>query len=360
PLQERVVPGTPHTALLANDGESIAVMDGRGPEPRQMAVVDVATGEARVAFEITGSVFHWNRAPGHPYSAVPFGDATRTDFYDLATGELLRTIRGPDGASQWYEAVDPQTRRALVVLGDLRVRSYDLDRDPPSHSGEYTRLVRANTYRCGFIANSELAWAMSANEVHVFHRVTCRPFCVIRLDQRAARVGARPDGSELLTLSQDGVFQRWPLEPAAAARRKVVGVLGRRQMELFDIGGEAEREERERLQLQLRPTPRGHAALGERALRGGDLDEAIRCYRESCGMGLLGRLDRHLYVRLFELICRRLARGDGDARAAADRDAAVQALEQCLRCGVAPERLAAVDGFDALRRLPKVRDLLGL
>jgi len=357
-LHQRVVEGTSRTSPIHPNGTSIAVLGPKASGSRRIQLIDVATGQAGPALQTEAPVFHFNRALGHPYGAAVFGDATRTDFYDLTTGEMVRSIRGPTGASQFYEAVDPIHRRLLVLFGDLRVRSYELDRSPPAHTGEYSRLVRSNTYRVEFVPNSELAWAKCANEVHLFHGVTCRPFAVFRLDARADFVAARPDGSELITATETGACHHWPLDPEAVARRKVVGRLDRRTLELLEIDTPEQRDARERARLLAAPTPRGWAQLGEHAIQDGDLDQAIDCYQASCSMGLLGKSDRRHYVRLLELLCQRMAATDEAATLTSDAKAAIEALQHCLRCKVPRDDILALPGVDTLLSTPAARRLL--
>jgi serine/threonine protein kinase/WD40 repeat protein len=360
-LFERIVPagtqGKGGTVVHPN-GTEVAVIDTSGPGRQRIRIMDMETGALGVDFETESSVFQFNRAPGHPFAATSFGDLTRTDFYDLSTGGMVRSIRGPAGASQYYQAVDPENRRMLVVLGDLRVRTFNLDGSSEVPTGEYSRLVRSNQYGAGFVPGTELAWAKCANEVHLFHAVTCRPFAVLRMEEKIDFVAARPDGSEILTATTDGWAQRWSLEPVAVAQRKVVGALDERTLEHFNIGTVEERDAHERARLLASPSPRNYALLGERALSDGDLDRAIDFYWRACDQGLLGKADRRRYVQLLDLLCRRLAVPPAEPVAAEAAAEATEALKQCLRCEVPLDELVSLRGFDRLRALPGVQRLL--
>lgn len=357
-LHEQVLAAAAKNVTLHPDGKAVVIAHQPKDQSRQVELFDMVTGARRSMFSMGPVIFHLNRAPGHMYAAASYGPATRTDIFDLETGAMVRSIRGPMGASQYAEAVDPVERRLVVVLGDLRVRAFELDSSSAVPTGEYTRLVRSNSYSVGFIPHTDLAWAACANEVHVFHAVTCRPFAVLRLSGRIGPIAVRPDGSELLTTTNKGRCQRWPLNPVAIAKRMAVGVLDQRQLELFDVGTADERVVRERQRLQAHPSPRNWALLGERALADGSLDEAIACHQRGCALGPLGKSDGRRYVRLLELLARRMAAELTAKPQERDVTAAMEVLEHCLRCEVPRDELRALPHFDLILRQPELSQLL--
>lgn len=357
-LHERVIAADPANVVLHPDGTAIFVTSAPNEDQRQFDQFDIATGERGVGLAIGRAALHLHPAQGRPHASASYGSADRTDIFDLQTGSMVRSIRGPAGASQYAEAVDPVAGRLLIVFGNQRARAFDLHGTSDLPTGEYTRLVRSNRYAAGFIPHSDLAWVMCANEVHVFHAVTCRPFAVLRLDHRVEHVAVRPDGSELLTSTNSGKCQKWPLDPVAIAKRMAVGSLDSSTLELFDIGTEAEREARERQRLQARLSPRGWAVMAERLQEVGKLDEAIECYQRVCALGPLAKSDRLFYVRLLELLGRRLAVDTSAAAQERDGKAVREVLEHCLRCEVPRAQLLALPVIDALRRHPDLRQLL--
>ncbi len=317
-------------------------------------VVDLASGAVLSSHRGYAVSAHWSGGPRFHSLIYLFGSRSRTEVLDVATGEPVASLRGPDGLAHYGTAVSIDRRFLAVVFGNRTARVYDLSRRGPSGAprllSEYFDLVRSNTYECGFLAGGRLTWAMCSNEVHVFESATGRPFTVLALENDCVAVVERPDGSEFLTVTRSGRVQRWTLDPVAVAKQRAVGALTRRQLDQFDIGTADERHEREVENLRSVPTVRNLARLGELALESGDLDGAIASYRAALALAPLAPQDRHRYVRLLELLCRGLARADLDpARRAADLDAAWEALREAVRCGADAAQLEVVPGIEVLR-----------
>ncbi len=286
----------------------------------------------------------------------------RTDVYDRRTGASVARAEGPYRASHLHRAISPDGRYLLVTDGGLRAVVWDL---APTLQGadaqpiaEYDDLVFGQHVWCGFAAGGRLCWVQTANEVHVFETLTARPFSVLRLDAHCEATATNAEGTEIVTVNAMGRCQRWPLDTVAVARRLATGQISARELDRYRVGNLAERLVRERAYLLQRPTPRNMARLGELALGDGDLDEAIRCYEGAFELRPL-HLDYPIYLRLAELLCRRLAAtAEGAPRHASDHSAATAALERARHYGAPVDEIEQVPGVDGLRALPRVAELL--
>tara|TARA_R110002073_G_scaffold335376_1_gene527209 strand:- start:851 stop:1438 length:588 start_codon:yes stop_codon:yes gene_type:complete len=125
------------------------------------------------------------------------------------------------------------------------------------------------------------------------------------------------------------------------------------------IGSIDQRQARELQNLRVKATPRSWVRMGERAMQRGDLDEAIACYQMCIDLGPRARHDHFQYLRLLELRCRRLAAGESaDDQRVADRNGALAALQQALRCGATADQFRELPCIDAVRNFPEIRSLL--
>jgi serine/threonine protein kinase/WD40 repeat protein len=346
--------GTYHA--LRAEGDRFAHLhwqDGR----RTARVYDLATGALLHEAEHEIGTFHWGHGPDARTVIGVGGSRTRTGVVELTTGRTIARITGPAGAGHYGAAVDEQRGRLLVVLGDLRARTFDLRAPGTPQLGEYARLVRSNGYDCGFLPDGSMAWVHCSNEVHLFDAATCRPFATIRLRGGGGLVAARADASELVTVTGDGRCQRWPLDTRATARRLAAGALSQRELDLFRVGTPSERVAREEARLAANPTPRNLALLGELQFDRGDLDGAVASLRRACTQYPLASSDRRRYRRWLELQLQRLAAGSGPPREPelADAEAAVRA---CLERGGDPAELARLPGFELVRDHPGIAALL--
>ncbi|MCB9877834.1 MAG: protein kinase [Planctomycetes bacterium] len=321
-------------------------------------IFDVRTGAPLASFEFESGWLVWSGPEGR-YMSTQWGSRTRTDVFDITTGGRVASVRGPAGTGHFGVAIDEQRDRMLVVLGDLRARSYALQDADAGPTGEYTRLVRSDDYPAGLVPDGSLWWVRCSNEVHLFDAVTCTPFAAIRLDSDCEQVAVRADSRELLTVTRRGRCQRWPLDTAATARRLAKGVLTRRERDLYRIGTDAERDAREREHLAANPTSRNLALLGEALLADGDLDGAIDAYRRCCTTGPLAPMDLRRYLRLLDLLGRRDANADRTA-AARDADLALAStiLKEALRCGLTRQAVADAPHVHRLMQHPDLRRLL--
>ena len=352
--------------VLGPDGRMQIVISHGGAPNMTVRVFDLASGVQRLARTTPrgadrGQIRHLDlfSGPEFAYYSEYWGPGDRTDVIDIDTGETVFRADGPAGSHHYGAAVDAQGQYLLVVLGDLRARVYDLHRPGSAAIAEYAQIVRSDTYQCGFVAGRDLAWVACHNEVHLFACTTGVRFAVLRLDARVQFVAGNDDGTELHTISYDGVWQRWPLDPVGTAKRLALGTLSRRALDLYGIGTDAEREARELQNLRDKATPRSWVRMGERALQRGDLDEAIACYQRCIDLGPRARHDQYQYLRLLELRCRRLTAGESaEDQRVADRSGALAALQQALRCGAKADQLRELPCIDAVRNFPEFRSLL--
>ncbi|MEZ6036776.1 MAG: WD40 repeat domain-containing serine/threonine-protein kinase [Planctomycetota bacterium] len=333
---------------LRPEGDLFATSVTQGSQ-RLVSVHDAHTGELRHQFAHEPRGIYWGQGPVARHVAMAYGSRTFSEVFDLQTGERIAQLRDPIGPGHYGAAYDELHDRLLIVRGDLRAHIYDMRTPGGRRIGEYTRIVRSNTYPCGFLPDGSMAWVMCANELHLFDAATCAPFAAIRLRNRAVLAAARADSKEIVTITGDGRCERWPIDAGAVARRIARGSLQQVERDLYRVGTPAERVAAEERRLRDNPTSRNHALLGELALQRGDLDAAIEQFRECCGMGPLAPMDLRRYLRLLELLARRhQLPGRAAAARAADYALASTTLREAVRCGVTRAALEALPGFDSL------------
>lgn len=317
------------------------------------------TGASVVDIETPTCDFRFRGTEEQPFGAACYGPTSRTDFHDLLTGEMVQSIRGPAGASQWNEALDPVERRVLISQGNLRLRAYDLEGASSEPTGEYTQMVRSDQYPPGFVPGSDLAWVVCTNELHLFDAITTEPFSILRLESDILAVLPQRDGEALYTVTRAGRVQRWPMDPVGVARQMAVGELDGAELQSFDVGTPAEQEARERKRLRRIGSPWSMSKLATRMLEEGDLDGAIDALGQGLAAETVSVSDRRYAVRHVELLARRLSSPDSMTSKEEHLESTARSIKLCLDLGVPLRELRALPGVEALQGEPALGHLLG-
>ncbi|MCR9243558.1 MAG: serine/threonine protein kinase [bacterium] len=360
----RPMPRSPPPVLRVDGGE-LACRETPFESAGTFAFYDTKTGRLtrRIKAQCSRGVIVFDAVSDPRRLAAIYHGDSRTDVLDASTGEITGSISAPRKTSHLQASFSTGGGYLLLTLANRTAQVWDLQRDLTSASAapiaQYEGLAPL-VNRCGFAAADRLAWVVCTDEVHVFVAETAEPFAILRAGGVIADACVTADDRAIVTLTVDGIAQRWPLDPIAAAKRREPGLLEPIELDTYRVGDPEERRRRSRDFLRSHPTVRNWQQLAEMALEDGDLDGAIACYREAHDLGPHAAGRSALYVRLVKLTCRRLAARSGDAEERrADRDYAFEALEEALRCGVAQAELLALPDIQVLRADPRFAELMG-
>ncbi len=345
-----LVRGDGHECLVGSLECLVGSLDGDRPT---YFIIDLETGAERpISVHPFGLGVPTTWSPDHELLVVREGHETG-HVIRASDGSVLLSFGGHGGDHLCY-AISPDSRRFLSAAVDRTAMIREIA------TGEVVALYRGLSGECisaGFSRDGTLAWAQSKNGIHIFDAETGDAFA--RLTPKSGDF-CEPveslDGRYLLTVTDSGWFQRWPLDPVAYAREVVPRDFEPEELELYEIGTAEERAMRIKSLVRRTPTGTRFKRAGIIFDELGDLDAAIEMLEEGVATGTHEGL---VWTCLAELLCKKARSIVDPERRAVLTDRAIEALRRAGELGKDVSRFAPTSVIDILDGHPEFDALMG-
>ncbi len=282
--------------------------------------------------------------------AVAGSGTMEVRVYDAETGALRHRMLGHSG---WVidARFSPDGRRIASTAVDSTARVWDAE------SGRNIHVLRGLPMR-----ENQVRWSpdgtwlavASDEETHLFDAVEGVRLAVIPTIGKHAWFS--PDGKSLMT-REGRRLHRWPLDAVEFARANRPRDLSPGELNEYGIGTKDERFEYERRYAQEHGTSRTLISFALRLSERGEFDEALDVLDRAAPLPQQrpGQIELHRAT----ILCKRAAADPDAETAAADLDAAIDALERAVDAGLGDwDWFARLEGLAAVHDDPRFEEHL--